>query len=126
MRVLLSSMAIFIYLLFMALLMYANTAYFQWGDPALGPQGWQIYWFIWSLVYLPVLLYGMTLNSIKNKKPKDLIKCNSVLTLVLLIFAEISFVNDLSWLFIIIQYLFLGVAWIYVLKLKMYLNKRFP
>lgn len=105
--------------------MYTNTEYFTFGDQKFGEDGWTDYWFMWAMLYSPMLLYGMVLNWFKNDQMKDYIKCNMVLILLLSIFIEISFINDLSWRFIIIEYVIIGIVWIYVLRLKMFLSKRF-
>ena len=118
-------MAICLYVGAVTVLMYCNTTYLDLGDMKTGQGGWTVYWWVWALMYFPPFLFGVALNWIKNKKLKDFIKCNSVLTLVLCIVAEISFVYDISWKYLLIEYLALGILWWYVLKLKMFLTKRF-
>jgi hypothetical protein len=105
--------------------MYINTTKFNLGDQELGVEGWKLYWYKWIVYYFPLLIYGLTLNYIKNTKIKDLIKCNSVFTIFLIAVIEISFIFNLSWHFLIIEYVLVGIIWIYVLKLKMYLTRRF-
>lgn len=105
-------------------LMYVNTVYLSLGDPKFGEDGWEFYWYIWALFYSPMLIYGFVLNYFKNDKFKDYIKCNLVFILFLAVFIEISFIKDISWPRIIIEYLIIGVGWIYVLKLKKFLSTR--
>ena len=125
MKVLILVIAICLYVGAVTVLMYCNTTYLNLGDLKTGQGGWTVYWWVWTLMYFPPFLFGVALNWIKNEKLKDFIKCNSVLTLVLCIVAEISFVYDISWKYLLIEYLALGILWCYVLKLKMFLTKRF-
>lgn len=125
MKPLISVIALGVYLGFVTCIMYLNTTYLDLGDPEFGQNGWTVYWRVWALMYLPPFLFGVTLNWIKNEKLKDFIKCNSVLTLVLCIVAEVSFIFDISWQYLLIEYLVLGVFWCYVLKLKAFLTKRY-
>lgn len=129
MKVLILVIAVGLYFGAFKVLMYCNMTYLDLGDLKAGQDGWTVYWWGWALMYLPPLFFGVTLNWIKNEKLKDFIKCNSVLTLVLCVFAEISYVfsilYDISWQYLLIEYLALGVLWCYVLKLKKFLTKRF-
>ena len=117
--------SVFVYCVVVTILMYVNTVYLNLGDPKLGADGWTSYWFIWAASFSPIFLFGVVLNWIVNGLIKDYAKCNFVLIILLSIFVEISFIVDISWPFLIIEYAMIGVIWINVLKLKMFLTKRF-
>ena len=42
--------------------MYINTTKFNFEDPDLGIERWKTYWYTWASYYLPLLIYGLTLN----------------------------------------------------------------
>ena len=72
MKPLLSVIAVGVYLGAVTSLMYLNTTYLDLGDPKFGQNGWTFYWWVWALMYLPPLVFGVTLNWIKNEKGKDI------------------------------------------------------
>lgn len=115
MRIAVSLLAVFVYCLVIALLMYANALYLN-QDPKIGENGWTGFWYGWALLYAPVFLFGVVQNWFKNKKLREYLKCNTVLVLVIALFVEFSFIKNIPWHFIIIQYVIIGIIWLYVLN----------
>ncbi len=125
MRLFASVLSVGVYSLVIALLMYANTVHFNLGDSKPGEAGWTVYWYRWTITYLPIYLFGVVLNWFKNDVLKEYVKCNFVLILLLSLFVELSFIYDVAYPLVIIQYVIIAIVWVYVLRLKRYLTKRF-
>jgi hypothetical protein len=94
------------------LLMYANTNYLNLGDPKFGEGGWQIYWPLWSASYAPALLTGFVFIWTRHDSRGSVALHIKYLLLVLVVM-EVSFVADIHWLVLVLEYLGLvTVFWV--------------
>ena len=125
MKLIVSLVSVLFYCTVLTLLTYTNTAYFHVGESDYGAVGRIFSWYAWAILFLPIFLFGIVLNWLKNDPIKEYAKCNLVLTILVSVFIEISFVFNLSWQLIILEYGVIAIIWIYILKLKQFLTRRY-
>ena len=104
------------YVLIVTGLMFINTTYLNLGDDKWAKNGWMIYWWLWTIFYSPILTYLIIVNWKKNSQIGDFTKWNLIFILVLSPIIEVSFIYDITWYILLVEYLIIAVSWHYLTK----------